>query len=106
MGVVFKARDVALDRFVAIKVLAEALAHDARVVERFQREARAVAALDDAHVVHIYAIGSENGLPYFAMEFVDGVSLDALLKRERHLAPDQAARLAVQAARGLACAHA
>ena len=106
MGVVFKARDAALDRFVAIKVLGEGLAHDARVVERFQREARAVAALDDAHVVHIYAIGSENGLPYFAMEFVDGVSLDALLKRERHLMPDQAARLAVQAARGLACAHA
>ncbi len=106
MGVVFKARDAALDRFVAIKVLGEGLAHDARVVERFQREARAVAALDDAHVVHIYAIGSENGLPYFAMEFVDGVSLDALLKREKHLAPDQAARLVVQAARGLACAHA
>jgi TolB-like protein/Tfp pilus assembly protein PilF len=106
MGVVFKARDAALDRFVAVKVLADALAHDARVVERFQREARAVAALDDAHVVHIYAIGSEYGIPYFAMEFVDGVSLDALLKREKHLAPDQAARLAVQAARGLACAHA
>ncbi|MGH8089964.1 MAG: protein kinase domain-containing protein [Rudaea sp.] len=106
MGVVFKARDVALDRFVAIKVLADALAHDPRVVERFQREARAVAALDDAHVVHVYAIGSEGGLPYFAMEFVDGVSLDALLKREKHLAPDQAARLVVQAARGLACAHA
>ena len=106
MGVVFKARDAALDRFVAIKVLGEGLAHDARVVERFQREARAVAALDDAHVVHIYAIGSENGLPYFAMEFVDGVSLDALLRREKHLAPDQAARLVVQAARGLACAHA
>jgi TolB-like protein/Tfp pilus assembly protein PilF len=106
MGVVFKARDAALDRFVAIKVLSDALAHDPRVVERFQREARAVAALDDAHVVHIYAIGSEGGPPYFAMEFVDGVSLDALLKREKHLAPDQAARLVVQAARGLACAHA
>jgi TolB-like protein/Tfp pilus assembly protein PilF len=106
MGVVFKARDAAMDRFVAIKVLGEGLAHDARVVERFQREARAVAALDDAHVVHVYAIGSEGGLPYFAMEFVDGVSLDALLKREKHLAPDQAARLVVQAARGLACAHA
>ncbi|HST27567.1 MAG TPA: protein kinase [Rudaea sp.] len=106
MGVVFKARDAALDRFVAIKVLGEGLAHDPRIVERFQREARAVAALDDAHVVHVYAIGSEGGLPYFAMEFVDGVSLDALLKREKHLAPDQAVRLVVQAARGLACAHA
>jgi TolB-like protein/Tfp pilus assembly protein PilF len=106
MGVVFKARDAALDRFVAIKVLSDALAHDPRIVERFQREARAVAALDDAHVVHIYAIGNESGPPYFAMEFVDGVSLDALLKREKNLAPDQAARLVVQAARGLACAHA
>ncbi|MDE1886346.1 MAG: serine/threonine protein kinase, partial [Xanthomonadaceae bacterium] len=106
MGVVYKAHDAALDRHVAIKVLADTLAHDPRVVERFQREARAVAALDDAHVVHVYAIGSANDLPYFAMEFVDGVSLDALLKRERHLAPNQAARLIVQAARGLACAHA
>lgn len=106
MGVVYKALDTELDRHVAIKVLAEGLAHDAGIVERFQREARAVAALDDANVVHIYATGTQDGRPYFVMEFVDGVSLDVLLQREQRLAPAQAARLIAQAAKGLASAHA
>ncbi|MBS0284585.1 MAG: protein kinase, partial [Proteobacteria bacterium] len=106
MGVVYKALDTELDRHVAIKVLAEGLAHDARIVERFQREARAVAALDDPNVVHIYATGTQGGRPYFAMEFVDGVALDVLLQREERLAPEQAARLIVQAAHGVASAHA
>ena len=105
MGVVYKAHEPALDRHVAIKLLSESLAHDARVVERFQREARAMAALDDAHLVRVHAIGSQDEQPYFVMEFVDGASLDALLQRETRLAPEQAVRLILQAARGLACAH-
>lgn len=105
MGVVYKAHDPELDRQVAIKVLADALAHDPQVAERFQREARAMAALDDAHVVRVHAIGSSDGVPWFVMEYVDGISLDRLLQREVRLIPEQAVGLVRQAAKGLACAH-
>jgi serine/threonine-protein kinase len=105
MGVVYKGYETSLNRYVAIKVLAEALAHDESVKERFLREARSMAALNDPHIIQIYFIGDDAGQTYFVMEFVDGESLGSLLKREVKLKPEQAAKIIYQTAQGLATAH-
>src|SRR5487761_2250954 len=105
MGVVYKGYETSLNRYVAIKVLAESLAHDESVKERFLREARSMAALNDPHIISIYFIGDDAGQTYFVMEFVDGESLGALLKREGKLKPEQAAKIVYQTAQGLATAH-
>ncbi|MDR3386590.1 MAG: protein kinase, partial [Rudaea sp.] len=72
MGVVYKAYETSLNRFVAVKMLAEALLNDESVKERFLREARSMAALNDPHIIQIYFIGDDAGQTYFVMEFVDG----------------------------------
>ncbi len=105
MGVVYKGYEASLHRHVAIKMLSEALADDAMVVERFYREARSMAQLNDPHIVQIYLVGEDAGQPYFAMEFVEGESLSQRLKRERRLEPFEAARILLQVAQGLATAH-
>ncbi|MFN7551658.1 MAG: protein kinase domain-containing protein [Pseudomonadota bacterium] len=105
MGVVFKGHEPALNRYVAIKMLAPALAHDESVKERFLREARSMAALNDPHIIQIYFIGENEGQPYFAMEFVEGESLSTFLKREGRMGPEAAARAIYQTALGLATAH-
>ncbi|MGH8090603.1 MAG: protein kinase domain-containing protein [Rudaea sp.] len=105
MGVVYKGYETSLNRYVAIKVLAESLAHDESVKERFLREARSMAALNDPHIISIYFIGDDAGQTYFVMEFVDGESLGSLLKRESKLKPEQAAKIVYQTAQGLATAH-
>ncbi len=105
MGVVYKGYETSLNRYVAIKVLAESLAHDESVKERFLREARSMAALNDPHIIQIYFIGDDAGQTYFVMEFVDGESLGSLLKREGKLKPEQAAKIVYQTAQGLATAH-
>ena len=106
MGVVYKGHEAALGRYVAIKMLAPALAHDESVKERFLREARSMASLNDPHIIQIYYIGEwEGGQPYFAMEFVEGESLSTWLKRETRMTPEQAARVIYQTASGLATAH-
>ncbi|MDW8373963.1 MAG: serine/threonine-protein kinase, partial [Planctomycetota bacterium] len=105
MGAVYKAFEPELNRHVAIKVMSEALAHDPVVVERFLREARAMAALSDPHIIQIYTIGTEEGQPYFAMEYIEGESLSAKLKREGRLAPAEALSILHQTAAGLASAH-
>lgn len=105
MGVVLKGFESALNRHVAIKVLSEALAHDPSVVERFSREARAMAALNDPHIIQVYFIGEDQGQPFFVMEYVEGETLSALLKREHRLSPERAREILLQAASGLATAH-
>src|SRR5947207_293550 len=105
MGVVYKGHEPALDRYVAIKMLATNLSDDAGVKERFLREARSMAALNDTHIIQIYFIGEEDNQPYFAMEFVDGESLSSYLKREGRVSPANAAKIAYETARGLAGAH-
>jgi serine/threonine protein kinase len=105
MGVVYKGYEASLNRYVAIKVLADSLAHDEAVKERFLREARSMAALNDPHIIQIYFIGDDEGQTYFVMEFVDGESLGGVLKREGMLRPEQAARIVYQTAQGLATAH-
>ncbi len=105
MGVVYKGYEPALNRYVAIKTLSESLSHDESVKERFLREARSMAQLNDAHIIQIYFIGEEDGQPFFAMEFVEGESLSSYLKREGKMSPGQAAKAVHQTALGLSIAH-
>jgi serine/threonine-protein kinase len=107
MSVVDLARDIELDREVALKRLAENLARDDDLRARFQREARLAARLAHPNVVHIYDVGvDEDGRPFIAMEFVDGETLAELLVRRGPLPPEEVAALGVQACRALAAAHA
>ncbi|HPR65069.1 MAG TPA: protein kinase [Thermoanaerobaculia bacterium] len=105
MGVVFKAHEPSLNRTVAVKLLGEHLAKDMEFVKRFQREAQSAAALNHPNIVQIYTFGEEDGHYYFAMEYVDGVSVQDMIKSNGRLDPDQAAHIIMQAAQGLAAAH-
>ena len=105
MGVVYKGYEPALTRYVAIKELSPALAHDQTLVERFLREARSMASLNDPHIIQIFLIGQENNQPFFVMEFVDGESLSAVIKREGRLQVGDALKILHQSAKGLSVAH-
>lgn len=105
MGVVYKGYEPALTRYVAIKELSPALAHDQTLVERFLREARSMASLNDPHIIQIFLIGQENNQPFFVMEFVDGESLSAIIKREGRLQVGDALKILHQSAKGLSVAH-
>jgi serine/threonine-protein kinase len=106
MGVVYKAYDTELRRFVALKTLFGAFAHDSSIAERFLFEARAMAGIADSHVVSIYASGEADDHPYFVMELIDGETLGSVLRREGALSPENALRVVYQAALGLGAAHA
>jgi serine/threonine-protein kinase len=106
MGVVYKAHEESLNRFVAIKMLGEHLSSDDEYVQRFVREARSAAALSHPNIVQIFAISEDNGRHYFVMEFVQGTSVERLIRDRRKLGTVEAARLILQAASGLEAAHA
>jgi tetratricopeptide (TPR) repeat protein len=103
MGVVYKARQTALGRLVSLKMLRDAYAGPEELA-RFRREAEAVARLQHPNVVQIYEVGEHDGRPYLALEFVDGGSLDRLL-RGRPQPARAAAELLVTLARAVAHAH-
>lgn len=105
MGVVYKGFESALNRFVAIKTLSESLAHDPSIVERFMREAKSMASLNDPHIIQIYFVGEDQGQPFFAMEFVEGESLSQKLKREGRIPASVACQILLQTAQGLTTAH-
>ncbi len=105
MGVVYKAVDPKLERFIAIKCLSDELSDDEITVTRFLREARNVAALNHPHIAQIFLADEDEGKPYFVMEFVDGESLADRLSRDGRLLPEQALRIVTECAQALKAAH-
>ncbi len=105
MGAVYLARQVSLDRLVALKVMNAEWAGNPNFLARFTREAYAAAQLVHHNVVQVYDIGSDKGINYFSMEYVEGQSLGAMLKKDGKMPPDVAAGYILQAARGLRFAH-
>jgi WD40 repeat protein len=106
MGVVYEAEDPLLERRVALKLLAPALADCPAAAQRFVREARAAARLGHPNVVAVHEVGDHGGTPYLVMELVPGGSAQALLDARGRLGWREATRLAADACRGLAAAHA
>lgn len=105
MGTVFLARQISLDRLVALKVMNTRWTGDPIFFARFTREAFAAAQLLHHNIVQIYDIGEQNGLQFFSMEYVDGRSLGDMVKKDGPLAKNDAIRYTIQAARGLKFAH-
>ncbi|HWM85205.1 MAG TPA: protein kinase [Kofleriaceae bacterium] len=101
MGQVYLATDLALDRSVALKVLTGEIASRAGLRERFYREARAQARIQHPNVGHIYYIGDEDGQLFYAMEYIDGETLQQLLERDGRVEPERALELVRMAALGL-----
>src|SRR5215472_13323900 len=83
MGVVYEARQVSLNRKVALKVLSGGLGLTSKAVQRFRREAEAAAKLHHTNIVPVYATGEEDGTHFYAMELIDGPSLDVVLRQLR-----------------------
>ncbi|MFN3484090.1 MAG: protein kinase domain-containing protein [Planctomycetota bacterium] len=105
MGTVYKARQISMDRIVAIKILSPRYSKDRSFVERFIREARAVAKLSHENIILGIDVGEVGGIHYFVMEYVDGVPLSSILKREGRLDEKRCLTIGLQIARALAHAH-
>ena len=106
MGVVYRATQLALERAVALKVVAPGLAHDPAFRERFGREAKLAASVEHPHVLPVYEAGEQDGVLFLSMRFVEGEDLASFLRREGSLAPARAAALVAQVAEALDAAHA
>jgi len=105
MAVVYKARDVFLNRLVTIKALRPEYSSDENFTRLFRREARAVASLSHPNIVSIYDVGQENNTPYLVMEYVEGEDLKTRIQREGALEPKKAVEIALQVLEALDHAH-
>jgi len=105
MGIIYKAEQVSLGRFVALKVLYPHLVNDPVTVKRFNHEARATALLNHPNIVQIFDVGAEEDMHYFAMEYVPGKTLAAVLETRHRLGVEETLRIADQVAAALSAAH-
>ena len=104
MGEVYRARDTRLDRTVAIKVLPEHVASDPDLKQRFEREAKTISSLNHPHICTLYDIGSQDGIDFLVMEYLEGDTLAQRLEKGA-LPLDQALRVAIEIADALDKAH-
>jgi hypothetical protein len=105
MGVVYRAKDPFLDRMVAIKIMTISYADYPDLLQRFYREAKATANLQHPNIVTVYELGEHEGSPYLAMQFLDGASLDTMLRSGQELTLLQKLDIMIQACHGLSYAH-
>jgi len=104
MGEVYRAKDTRLDRTVAIKVLPSHLSSDPELKQRMEREAKAISSLNHPNICHLYDIGSQDGTDYLVMEFLEGETLAARLRRGA-LPFNEALKIGIAVAEALAVAH-
>lgn len=105
MGSVYKARELTLDRFVALKIVPDTRRHDTQFVERFRREARIAARLRHPRIVSVHEVGTLGGFPYFSMDFIEGTTLRSLVARRGSLPAEDAISVTVEVCRAVGHAH-
>lgn len=106
MGVVYKAKHDSMDRFVAIKMLQAQHVRDGNAIRRFRQEAKAASRLSHPNVITIHDFGmSPNGQPYIVMDYIEGIGLDAIIKKDGKVGVDRSVKIFAQACDALAHAH-
>ncbi len=105
MSDVYKAKDTILGRYVAVKVLKPEFSEDRNFVTKFRTEAQSAAGLEHPNIVNIYDVGSENGVHYIVMEYVEGITLKTYVEKKGQLSFKESISIAIQVARGIESAH-
>ena len=105
MSDVYKAKDHILGRVVSIKVLKQEFSEDINFVTKFRTEAQSAAGLEHPNIVNIYDVGSENGMHFIVMEYVEGITLKTYVEKKGQLSFKEATSIAIQVARGIEAAH-